>query len=66
MHTLGLPKHLHLILEGLHLLIGGVGDLEDLDCHVPMPAAFENSAEGSSPNAFLQGDLIRGNLPVVA
>lgn len=31
-----------------------------------MPAAFENSAEGSSPNAFLQGDLIRGNLPVVA
>lgn len=61
-----LPEHLHLILEGLHLLAGGVGDLEDLDCHIPMPAAFEDCSKGSGTNALQQGYLIGRHLPIVA
>lgn len=61
-----IPEHLHLILEGLHLLTGRVGDFEDLDRHIPVPAALEDGAKGSCANAFQESDLIGGHLPVIA
>lgn len=60
------PQHLHLVLEGLQLLRRGLGDLEDLHRHVPVPLALEDGPEGARTDPLLDGHLPGVDLPVVA
>ena len=59
------PEDLHLVLEGLQLLWGGLRDLEDLDGHVAVPLAPEHGPEGAGADPLQHGHLPGVHLPVV-
>lgn len=52
------PQDLHFVPESLQLLRRRLCHFQDLDGHISMPLALEDSAKGAGTYALLPGHLV--------